>query len=159
MPDGEQIKAKLFYKLSRSIEQSFREADRQIAATKEILSCPDSFGLLVLLNQDISVLSPELISHRVSQLFTKTDVDGTFHYKNVTSVWFMLENFSLRSEKGTRFLPSIVIDGPAAVDQPELTRIIEILQIGWAAFNGVPLATADIRKVSIDCIDGKVMLF
>jgi len=148
LPDGEQIKEKLFYKLSRSIEQSFREAEKQIAATKEILSCPDSFGLLVLLNRDISVLSPELISYRVSQLLTKTDDDGTFHYKNVTSVWFMVENFSLKSGKGMKFLPSIVIDGPAAVDKPELTKILDILQSGWAAFNGVPLATADIRKIT-----------
>ncbi len=148
LPDGEQVKAKLFYKLSRSIEQSFREAEKQIAATKEILSCPDSFGLLVLLNQDISILSPELVSYRLRQLLTKTDGDGTPHYKNVTSVWFVLENFFLKSGKATKFLPSIVIDGAAAVDQPELTKILDILQSGWAAFNGVPFATADIREIS-----------
>ena len=41
LPDGDDIKKKLFYKISRSIEQSFREADKQIRATKEILNCPD----------------------------------------------------------------------------------------------------------------------
>jgi len=148
LPDGEQIQAKLFYKVSRSIEQSFRKADKQIAATKEMLACPDAFGLLVLLNQDISVLSPELISYRVSQLLTKVEGDGSPHYKNVTSVWCMLESFALRTKKGAKLLPSILIDGPAAVNQPELTRILDMLQGKWAAFNGVPYTTAKIRKIS-----------
>jgi len=148
LPDGEQIQTKLFYKVSRSIEQSFREADKQIGATKEMLGCRDAFGLLVLLNQNISVLSPELISYRVSQLLTKTEDDSSLHYKNITSVWFLLENFALRTEKGAKLLPSIVIDGPGAVNQPELTNILAILQSKWAAFNGIPYVTADIRKIS-----------
>lgn len=148
LPDGDQIQGKLFYKISRSIEQSFREADKQIGATKEMLACPDAFGILVLLNQDISVVSPELISYRVSQLLTKAEGDGSLHYKNVTSVWFMLESFALRTRKSANLLPSIVIDGPAAVNQPELTRILDILQSKWAAFNGIPYTTADIRKIS-----------
>lgn len=148
LPDGKRIQEKLLYKISRSIEQSFREADKQIGATKEILSCPDAFGLLVLLNQDISVLSPELISYRVSQLLTKVEDDGSHHYKNITSVWFILENFALKTRKGAKYLPSIVIEGPTAVNQPELTKILDMLQSKWAAFNGVPYATANIRKIS-----------
>lgn len=147
LPDAEQIQTKLFYKVSRSIEQSFREADKQIGATKEILGCHDAFGVLVLLNQDVSVLSPELISYRMSQLLTKTEDDGSLHYKNVTSVWLMLENFALRTRKGAKLLPSIVIDGPGAVNQPELTRILDILQSKWAALNDIPYITADIRKI------------
>ncbi len=148
LPDGDDIKKKLFYKISRSIEQSFREADKQIRATKEILNCPDSIGLLVLLNEDISVLSPEVISCRVSQLLTKTDDDGSPHYKNITSVWFILENFSLKTRKGNKLLPSIVIDGLGAVKRPELTNILNILQSNWAAFNGIPYITANIDKIT-----------
>lgn len=148
LPDGDQIQARLFYKVSRSIEGCFRQADKQIRTTKEMLACPDAFGLLVLLNEDISVLSPELISYRVSQLLTKREDNGSLHYKNVTSVWFMLESFAFRTIKDARLLPSIVIDGPGAVNQPELTRILDILQSRWAAFNGIPYTTGNIRKIS-----------
>jgi len=147
LPGGEQIQKKLFYKISRSIEQSFREADKQIRATKDILNCPDSIGLLVLLNEDISILSPEIISYRVSQLLAKMDDDGSPHHKNITSVWFILENFSLKTRKGGKLLPSIVIDGPSAVERPELTNILNMLQSKWAAFNGVPYVTAEIGKI------------
>lgn len=148
LPDGDDIKKKMFYKISRSIEQSFREADKQIRATKKILNCPDSIGLLVLLNEDISVLSPEVISCRVSQLLAKKDDDGSPHYKNITSVWFILENFSLKTRKGNKLLPSIVIDGLDATKQPELTNILDILQSNWAAFNGIPYVPASIDKIT-----------
>jgi hypothetical protein len=54
----------------------------------------------------------------------------------------------LKTREGAKLLPSIVIDGPAAVDQPELTKALDILQSRWAAFNGVSFATTDIRKIS-----------
>jgi hypothetical protein len=148
LPDGEQIQQKIFYKISRSIEQSFREADKQIGATKAILNCPNSSGVLVLLNQDISTLSPGLISSRVSELLTKKDNDGKIRYRNVTSVWFIMENFSLKTMKGGKLLPSIIIDGPGAVHQPALAQILDMLQSKWAAFNNIPYVTAQMKKIS-----------
>ncbi|RJR44065.1 MAG: hypothetical protein C4576_13500 [Desulfobacteraceae bacterium] len=148
LPDGDEIQKKLFYKISRSIEQSFREANRQIQSTKDILNCPNSIGLLVLLNEKISVLSPEVIAYRVSQLLTRTDTDGSLHYKSITSVWVIFENFSLKSNVQTKLLPSIVIDGPSAEEWPDLGSVVEMLQRGWARFNGLPYATSKIGRVS-----------
>lgn len=146
--DGELIQKALFNKISRSIEQSFREAEKQIGATKEALGCSDAYGVLVLLNQDIPILSPELIVQRVSQLLTKTDKDGHLHYNNVTSLWFLVENVSLKTKKAMPYFPSIVIDGPSAVGQPVLASILDDLQRKWATFCGVPFVKADISKVS-----------
>lgn len=148
LPDGEEIQKKLLYKISRSIEQSFREADKQIRATKDIFNCPDSIGLFVSLNEDISVLSPEIISYRVSQLLAKTGDNGSPHYRNITSVWFILENFSLKTKKGHKLFPSIVIDGPSAAGKSELADILNNLQSNWAAFNGVPYVTGHAKKIA-----------
>jgi hypothetical protein len=140
LPDGEQIEAKLFYRISRSIEQSFRDADKQIGATKYVLSCPDSYGLLVLLNEDISVLSPDVISYRVSELLTKKDSDGSLHYKNVTSVWILPENILLRLRERADFKPSIVIHGPAAVRKlGTLTSFARLPQIQCGNTGSVPV--------------------
>lgn len=147
LPDDEQINQNLFHKISRSIEQSFREADKQIYTNKEILNCPDSIGLLVLLSKNISVLSPEIISCEVRQLLAKTDDDGSQHYKNITSVWFIMDSFSFTTRKGDKLLPSIVIDGPRTAQLLELTGILNILQSKWAEFNGVSYVAADIGKI------------
>ena len=148
LPDGELIQKALFNRISRSIEQSFREAEKQIGATKKALGCPGAYGVLVLLNQDVSILSPELIAQRASQLLTKTDKDGSLHYKNVNSVWFLVENVSLKTKKAIPFLPSIVIDGPSAVDEAVLASVLDDLQRKWATFSGVPFVKSDISKVS-----------
>jgi hypothetical protein len=148
LPDGADIHKKLFYKISRLIEQSFREADKQILATKGILNCPNSIGLLVLLNEDVSVLSPEIISYRVSQLLAKTEDDGNPHYRNIAAVWFVLENISMKTKRGHKLFPSIVIEGPNAAGRPELSNILNNLQSNWAAFNGVPYVTAETKKIA-----------
>lgn len=148
LPDGGDIQKKLFYKISRSIEQSFREADKQIGATKKILNLPNPLGILLLLNEDISVLSPEIISYRVSQLLTKKEEDGSFHYHNISAVWFILENYSLKTKEGHKFLPSIVIEGPNAAGRPELAPIMDHLQSNWAAFNGVPFIAGEAQKIA-----------
>lgn len=71
LPDGDSINESIFYKLSRSVETSFRKANKQIKSTKKIFNCEDACGLLIFLNQEIDILSPELLAHRVSQLLTK----------------------------------------------------------------------------------------
>ena len=142
-----EIQKKLVVKISRSIEQSFKQANKQIRATKDIFNCPDSIGLLVLLNENISILSPELISYTVSQLLTKKQNDGTTRYREITSVWFISENFSLKNTKGHKLVPSIVIDGPSAASKPELTNILNNLQHNWAAFNGIPYVTGEAKKI------------
>lgn len=147
LPDGTEINKKIFYKISRSVEKAFRKADKQIGATKEILGCENSFGLLVFLNEDIEVLSPETIAYRVSELLAKTESNGQVHYKNITSVWFILENYTLKTKGGSKLLPSIMIDGPGAVDQNEFSQVLDKLQRMWASFNNVPIVTADIKKI------------
>ena len=147
LPDGEEIKKRLFYRICRSIEQSFREADKQIRDSKVVFNCPDSIGVLVLLNEDISVLSPEVMSNRISQMLTKTDKDGTLHYKNVYSCWLIIENYFLKANTTSKMLPSIIIDGPKAEEQPVLAQVFNKLQRKWADYSGVPLFKADIEKI------------
>lgn len=147
LPDGEEIQRRLFDKISRSIEGSFRKADEQIGATKTILGCPDSIGLLVLLNENISILSPELISNRVSQLLARKETDGNLHYQNVMAVWSILEGYSLRTKHGNKRIPSIVIDGPSIADRPEFDNIMANLQRNWAWFNGMPLVAKRMKRI------------
>ena len=148
LPDGKQIIRKLAEKVSRSIEQGFRSADKQIASTKSIFRCPDSFGLLVLLNENLSILSPELISKKVSQLLTRKDHDGSLRYKHVTSVLILLENYTLRQQQSHSFFPLIVVEGPTVDDNDEFSTILDNIQRAWATYNHLPLLRSDLAKIS-----------
>jgi len=147
LPDGEEINGKLFLKISRSIEQSVREANRQLKETKVIFDCPRAIGILVLLNEDVSVLSPEIIASRVSQLLAKTH-NGRLCYSNITAVWFLMENYSRRAHNGQKLLPSVVINGPTAKNNTELTTILERLQSNWSIFTGIPRIKGQERRIS-----------
>ena len=147
LPDGEQINRRLFYKISRSLENSFRKGDKQIGATKEILGCANAYGLLVFLNEELDILSPEVISYRVSELLTKKDGDSGLHYKHITSVWFILENYTVKLKQGAKLLPSIVVHGPNAVDHQDLSIILNELQLAWASFNNIPLVTGNVKNI------------
>src|SRR5262249_601334 len=112
LSDGQKINSRIFYKISRSIESAFRDANKQIRSSKRVFDCRNASGLLVLLNHNIDVLSPEVILYRSSQLLTKTDDNCRHSYDNITSVWLIFENFFLSSEEDTKLLPSIIVDGP-----------------------------------------------
>ena len=147
LPDGDSINGKLFYKVSRSIEKSFRSADKQIKSTKEIFNCSNSSGLLVLLNENIDVLSTEIISYRISELLAKLDDSGNLRYPHITSVWLIFENYTYKSKPGHTLLPSIIVDGPNYEKYKDLDIIYFNLQKEWAAFNGIPFITKNIKKI------------
>jgi hypothetical protein len=113
-----------------------------------MLGCANAYGLLVFLNEDLDILSPEIISYRVSELLTKKDSSGGLHYNHITSVWFVLENYTLKLKQARRLLPSIVINGPNAVDHRDFSIILNELQLAWASFNNIPLVTRNVKNIS-----------
>ncbi len=67
LPDGEEVKRQATKVVTDSIARLFRKANSQIRSTKATFGLPNSKGLLILLNQKIDVLSPELIIYRLLQ--------------------------------------------------------------------------------------------
>lgn len=148
LPDGQAIMQKMFEKISRSIEQSFRSADRQIKSTKSIFDLPDALGLLILLNEDLSVLSPEIVSQKVSLLLTRKEQNGSFHYKDVASVLVVFENYILKDQRGNKLQPSIGVDGPSAEGKVEFAAILDDIQHAWATYNKIPLLKGKTNRIS-----------
>jgi hypothetical protein len=148
LPDGELIQKQLFEKVSRSIEQSFRTADKQIESTKQILNCQAAHGILVFLNDSIDILSPTLIATKVSQMLVKRKSDASLRYRNISSVWIIAENYSLRNEGGAWISPSIVLEGPLGEGQPELEKIFTRLGSSWADYKGLPFVRREMKKAT-----------
>lgn len=148
LPNGDNIYENLFYKFSRSIKNSFRKANKQIESTKSQFNCKDASGLLVFLNQEIDILSPEVISHRISQLLTKKDSHSQYQYRHITSVWIIIENYVIKNNSRTQLIPSIILDGPNAEKYSYLPDLYNRLQANWASFNKMPFFTSKPRKIN-----------
>ncbi|GAB6125182.1 hypothetical protein [Humidesulfovibrio idahonensis] len=147
LPDGNRINEKLFYRVSRSIEQSIREADKQIASTKQIFNCNSSCGIVIILNENIDILTPQLITTRVSQQLTKRDSNGELHYKNIDAAWIVFENFVSTHTKNTFAQPTIFVLSPSSENNSVLNTTAELLEQEWARYNKIPLIQSEAKTV------------
>jgi hypothetical protein len=60
MPDGDQQKRRMLLSITKGLEASFADADKQTRDTREILSIPDAVGMVVILNVSAPTLRPDL---------------------------------------------------------------------------------------------------
>lgn len=141
-PNGKEVEAEIFQKIMRSVEEAFRSADRQILATKNIFAAPESAGLLIILNQDIGILSPQAIAAKVSEMLLKKNGDDSLRYPNVAAVLLISESHSISSTHGAELLPCLTISGPTYDKFLLLDVFLHQLQKEWAAANGIPFINA-----------------
>ena len=151
LPDREAIKRQLFYLISNSTQKSIREANKQIYSTKVIFQCYNSYGILVILNETIDILSPSVLTKRISQMLCKKDKDDQYHYKHIDVVWIISENCFIPTKVGTKLMPSVAVYGPTCEHDKLLEMLCRELQKAWASFNGVPfVSTSDIKVDDIN---------
>jgi hypothetical protein len=147
LPDGEKINAKIFEKVTRSIEQGFRSADKQIADTKDTFNVSQAIGLLVILNESIDVISPDVITWKVSQMLTKKANNGNVRYNNIVSVWIINESHFTYIENKIKGIPTIIVYGPNAQYVENIDNVFNFLQKEWANSNKLPIYFQDQKDI------------
>lgn len=148
LTDGETIKERLFYAISHSAKKCIREASKQINSTKELFQCHDSYGILVILNEAVDILSPSVLTKRISQMLCKRSKDGKYHYDQIGVVWIICENCFIPTREGSKLMPSVTVYGPTCEHDQSLQSLCYELQKAWASFNGVPFVTANNIQVN-----------
>jgi hypothetical protein len=149
LPDGEAVLAQIVQRLTRSIESAFNSADEQIESTKSILGLPDAGGLLIVANESVEVLSPELILWQLSKMASKTSASGEPRYQNVQMIWLVCETHTLQRTDAPdwRLLPSFIVETRATANHEAVAMALNNLQPAWAKFNGLPIA--DLGEVPV----------
>jgi hypothetical protein len=71
LPDGQELQRQLVLKVTKVIEDIVAKADRQTRGTREIFSIPDAIGILVLINEKVGMLTPEMIHCSLANAFEK----------------------------------------------------------------------------------------
>jgi hypothetical protein len=138
LPDGKEINAKIFYKTTRSIEDAVRSAEEQIESTAKLLKLPNAAGLLVLLNQNLNVFTPEVVAHRVATLIRRKNQDGTPR-SPIAFAWLILESHELTKGPAEHNIPMLAIEGPQSREMPWFKDLLTYLEVAWSQFNGIPL--------------------
>ena len=137
LSDGEDIFRRMAMSLTRSVEDGLRSAEKQIAHTKAVLNLPGSVGMLVVLNESIDILDPELVGHRVAQHWRRLQQDGD-GVSQIAFVWLLFESHGMIAASGRPAFPSVLISGETADRFPWFAAFHNDLNARWAAFNRSP---------------------
>lgn len=136
MSKGEELKRKMFLKMTRSLEDSVAYADKQARDTRAVFSIPGATGVLVLLNESAPTLHPDLIYYGLTHVFQKKIESGSLRYPNNDGVILI---------SGVHALGGLIGSGmqcfSAVSPQPKSDAFpvfSEDLLGRWAHFNGVP---------------------
>jgi len=142
LPDGQEINDRIFFRTTRSVETATRSAEDQIENTARLLNLEESVGVLVLLNEGIDVLSPEVVAHRVGMLMRRKAGDGS-NRSPIAFAWLLFEGHIATTGPAERTLPMVVLEGPRAASFDWFSENLTYLQVAWAQFNGHPLLRAE----------------
>lgn len=145
LPDGKEINDRIFLRTTRSIELATRSAEEQIENTARLLKIPRAVGIMVLLNQDIEIFSPEVVAARVGKLMQRTKTDGISKSPIVVSC-LIFESHTLTHGPVEKSYPIVLLEGTRARDFPWISELLNYLQVAWGEFNGHRLIKADARS-------------
>ncbi|NJO79700.1 MAG: hypothetical protein HC827_15105 [Cyanobacteria bacterium RM1_2_2] len=138
LPDGESINEEIFYSITSALEDSVERANRQNQGNEEGFEISDSQGMLIILNDFVEILSPDLIAHRVHQLLNKKSSSGDARYPHISVVWIVSAIHIIKTEIGQKLLPSIVLVSDYSHNHQEASDYVNWLQRKWASFNNMP---------------------
>jgi hypothetical protein len=146
MPDGDQQKRRMFLSITKGLEASFADADKQTRDTREIFSIPDAIGVVVILNVSAPTLHPDLMRYGLSQVLIKRTDDGSIRYRHNDGVVIISEAHTDVSRRG-RGAPCFSSPTPHTKSEQLVRAFSDSLVRAWAAFNGVPLVRKDAFRI------------
>ena len=135
LPDGEEIRRDIFHAVTRAVQTALEKADDQIQATKSALKLGSACGVVAMLNENVDILSPDVVTAKASQMLLKLR-DGGIRYRQISFVWIISESHMLISKDGAEHLPLILLEGPTADDYANVGKYLDYLQLKWAEFEG-----------------------
>jgi hypothetical protein len=139
LPDGPEINRRIFNSMTRSVEDAVRSAEEQIDHTKEIFRLPDSVGMLVMLNEGIDSLAPDVVGYKVAQLIRRErKTSGTPSSIDIDYACLIFESHVVRTPEGVDAHPILLVEGRRAGSDAWFDPFFEKLQEAWARSNAAP---------------------
>jgi hypothetical protein len=138
LPDGEDIQQNIFYAITSAIEGYADKANRQIREAKNVYKISSSEGILIIINDIVEILSPDIIAYRIQQLLNKKYPSGETRYPHISVAWVVTETHVVKTEIGLNLLPSITVVNNCSPSYQEAIDYVHWMQRKWASFNKIP---------------------
>lgn len=138
LPDGDEINKQVIEAITSRLEKIYKKANRQIRSTKANFNLPNAQGLLILLNEKIDVLAPNVIFYRLVRMSNKKHPDKSFQFPEIHYILLISEaHFSPAPNSSMGFL---ILHQPINnIEVFKYERFLANLTRKWAEFNNTPL--------------------
>jgi len=145
LPKSEEINRKLINAVSSSAHGAIRSANQQIRSTKKLFSIPKAGGVLVLLNDSVQVLGPDLLLRRAIEVLRKRKPNGDLQFPEIDVTWILTETHSMELRDDRVGLPAGIIADWDSDEVKPVADLVERLQPLWAEFNGIPFISTEMN--------------
>lgn len=151
-PERAEIEQQVFESTTSAVRKAVADANRQIRATKATYQLPDSGGLLVIANESIGILSPDVIATMVNRTLQKRTPEGGQQFEHINTVWVISEKHVIKLPSGVSGVSSLLLRHRVS-DPMNVEDFVESLQPRWAAFHGVAyheIANIDVAELRFE---------
>lgn len=146
LPNGVEIRREIIRAATSSIDNLYRDANRQIRETQRTFGLPGTAGMLVIVNDMITVLSPAIVATRIVELDRKQTVDGTKRFPHVDLTWVISDAHEVILGPEERGEPSTFISSRPKSDPVAVSAID--LHARWARWNGLSVSRSELDSLS-----------
>lgn len=151
-PDAENVKRRIYSKITKLLEDYLSSANKQIKSTSLLFNIPSYSGVLIILNDKVKVLSPEIISSRVAQRLKEKDSEGIIRFNEIAYVLLISETHLYKGQVPV----TIRIEAPGAKNcSPKISEYLDYIDYSWALFNGGSLTKLKSTKNFFNSLEEK----
>jgi len=147
LKDGPRLSQKIGTAVTSAVAEQAKSANRQIRETKAAYQLPASEGFLVVLNESIDVISPELLAGELNHQMNKKLSDGSARYPHLQSAMAFVEAHLIEIRPDFLGYPALICENGLATPSSWMKEFVDGLQAEWAEFNGVTSLDADIATL------------
>jgi hypothetical protein len=118
--------------ITKPLCEGLDEAEKQVRDTKQLLNLPNADGLVIILNEQVTLAGPSLIMERLGQRLAKTAADGAPYYRNLNHFLHIGEKYTPGDE--SNYL-NLSLSNPVVPGQNETAAFTRRFMEAWASFN------------------------
>ena len=134
LPDGPALFNEARERVTKVLDDVVAKADDQTRDTKQIFDIAEAVGLIVILNENATLLYPDISTVKLFDMLRKQR-DGALRYVHNQVIVLISEAHVIDAGEGVTMYNMATVYSEAGNDIPFATTFVESLNQRWATFN------------------------
>lgn len=137
-------------RVGRAIANHLKKANRQFEAHKNKFHRQNFVSVVVLINEDHEIYTPESAGYAIKQFFLKRKTEGSHVF--IDAVIYLTERHATVQD-GMIAFPVVALEGSGVEAAPWKDQVLQLLMARWARWNGTHSFTGNFKFTDFEAID------